>query len=106
MHVSMSCGSLITIDRYNKCPFLHEYFMQGFEMFEACRPFDGHPGFADLSFVPVHEFVHRNKPHISVTDTITEVPVAVCSANRTFIHKYFVWAVSRSQNCAKLLLDL
>jgi len=39
-HVSMSCGSLIIIDHYDKCSFLHEYFMQGLEMFEACRPSD------------------------------------------------------------------
>ena len=28
--------------------------------------------------------VPRNKPHISVTDIIPEVPIAVCSVNRTF----------------------
>jgi len=34
MRVSMSCGSLIILDHYDKCSFLHEYFVQGFEMFE------------------------------------------------------------------------
>jgi hypothetical protein len=91
MHVSMSFGSLIIIDHYDKCLFLYEYFMQGFEMFEACMPSDWYPGFADLSLVTVHEFMPRNNPLISVTNIIPVVSI-VCSANRTFTHKYFVWA--------------
>jgi len=59
MHVSMSCGSLIIIDRYDKCSFLHEYFMQGLEMFEACRTSDWCPGFADLPFVTAHGSMRR-----------------------------------------------
>jgi hypothetical protein len=37
-------------------------------------------------------FVPRNKPRISVTDIIPEVPVAVCSANLTVTLNYFAWA--------------
>jgi hypothetical protein len=34
MRVGMSFVSLINLDLYDKCSLLHEYFMQGFEMFE------------------------------------------------------------------------